>query len=223
MFRKLFSYGGTLLLTGAAFLAMPGSGWAQHSGGGHSGGAHFSGSHFGGTHYSGSHFGGYHGGFYHNNYHYGDPHAYHYPHYGYPNYGYRYHSPYYGSYPYNTAPYGLSGSAYDSGYDGLYGEASSSLDDTSTYGIPLAQSDHTAHVTLSAPADAEIWFNGTKATTTGSVRNYDTPPLTPGSRYAYEIRSRWKENGHEVTQTQQVKFTAGSHVIVSFPVQSKAL
>jgi uncharacterized protein (TIGR03000 family) len=76
----------------------------------------------------------------------------------------------------------------------------------------------TAHVTTSVPAGAEIWIDGTKTTSTGTVRQFQSPPLTPGQPYNYEIRARWSENGHEVTQTQKVEVTAGGHVNVTFPV-----
>ena len=73
-------------------------------------------------------------------------------------------------------------------------------------------------VTVNVPAGTQLWFDGKATTTTGSVRLFDSPPLTPGSRYSYEVRARWSENGHEVTQTQQVVVSAGAHVDVKFPV-----
>jgi uncharacterized protein (TIGR03000 family) len=85
----------------------------------------------------------------------------------------------------------------------------------------VTSSDTRALITVSVPADAEIWFEGTKMTSTGSVREYQSPPLTPGSGYTYDIRARWNENGHEVTQTQQVDVAAGSRVNVHFPVQER--
>jgi uncharacterized protein (TIGR03000 family) len=80
--------------------------------------------------------------------------------------------------------------------------------------------DTRAHVTVSVPADAEIWFNDTKTTVTGAIREYESPPLTPGDRYTYDVRARWNEDGHGVTQTQQVHVTAGNRVNVYFPVQA---
>jgi uncharacterized protein (TIGR03000 family) len=202
-----------------------------HFGGGHFGGGHFGGSHFGGGHFPGSfggaRFGGSRGG------------VYSHPHYGGHHYGY--YPYYYGGYPYLW-----SGADYGLGYYGSYGTEAPSYygdGDTSSYydggtsvtppatGYPsyypsvtlapetgLPQTDNPAGVTVKVPADAEIWFEGTKMTTKGSIREFQSPPLTPGSRYTYEVRARWKENGHEVTQTQEVAVTAGAHVNVSFPV-----
>jgi uncharacterized protein (TIGR03000 family) len=225
----MFSFAGLLLLAVAAVVATPNHGQAQH-GGGHGGGGHGGGGHFGGGR-SGGHFGGYRGSYYRGGYH---------NYYGYrPYYGYRHHYgyyPYYDSYPYYSLNSG-SGSA-DSGTYGAVAPAYSdgySPNGTSTgsyaaYHSPVVipdtapvQSDNTAHVTVNVPADAEVWFEGTKTTSTGSVREYESPPLTQGNRYTYEIRARWHENGREVNQTQQVEVTAGAHVNVDFPLPPKTV
>jgi uncharacterized protein (TIGR03000 family) len=249
MFRKAFSFGGLLLLAGAAVLVTPGPGQAQHGGGGHGGGGHFGGGHFGG--YGGGHRGGYRGGSYHGGAHYGGYHyGYHnyYPHHG--AYGYRHYHPYYNGsygyyYPYSYGsygydyPYNYDPSLYvlptDSTYFGSAGDVAPYPADGITSATPSAggyqafyppatvttPADTRAHVTAKVPADAQIWFDGTPTTSTGPVRQFDSPPLTPGSRYGYEVRARWTENGHEVTQTQQVAVTAGAHVQVDFPVAPK--
>jgi uncharacterized protein (TIGR03000 family) len=59
-------------------------------------------------------------------------------------------------------------------------------------------------------------------TTGGSVREFQSPPLTPGHRYPDDVRARWNENGQEMTQTQKVEVTAGTNVIVNFPVSAMA-
>jgi uncharacterized protein (TIGR03000 family) len=257
MFGKAFSFGGLLLLAGAAVLVTPGSGLAQHhGGGGHGGGFHGGFSHGGGFHHGGFSHGGFnhgfhHGGFnhsfnhgfHHDGFHDGFHHGFHHGGWWYPGY-YGYYGAwpsYYGSYPYSGYsgyyPYTYSpdwsSPAYDSGYYGSYGGVTPSYSDgyqayyppaTVAPNAASAQSDETAHVTVSAPSDAEVWFDGTKTTSTGSVREYQSPPLTPGSQYTYEVRARWNENGQKVTQTQQVKVTAGAHISVKFPLQpTKAL
>lgn len=142
--------------------------------------------------------------------------------------GYGY--PYYGSYGYSYpsyTPYPDVGSSptYDPGYSGYEGDVTPSYPDGYQAYYPPdaapAQPDNTAHVIVSLPSDAELLFDGTKTTSAGSVREYQSPPLTPGRRYTYELRARWSENGQEVTQTQQVGVTAGAHVNVSFPVPAK--
>jgi uncharacterized protein (TIGR03000 family) len=79
--------------------------------------------------------------------------------------------------------------------------------------------DAAARITLSVPAGARVWFDGTPTTATGSVREFSTPPLRPDVRYAYVVQARWNENGREVTQARQVEVLAGAHVNVTFPVQ----
>jgi uncharacterized protein (TIGR03000 family) len=226
MLRKMILYGGTLLLAGAVLLETPSSGWAHGGGGGGHGGG------FGGGHFGGTRFGGSHSGLYRGSYGYGYPHAY-YHHYGlygtYPYFGL------YGYYPYsyNYYPYDWSGPAYGSGYYAPYGvETPSDLYGYSSGTPPAAsdpsftpaatsQPDTIAHLTVNVPAGARLWFEDTPTTRTGPVRQFDSPPLAPGHRYSYQVRASWDENGHEVTQTQQVEVTAGAHVDVNFPVPPK--
>lgn len=77
-------------------------------------------------------------------------------------------------------------------------------------------------VRVTVPADAQVWFDGKPTTTTGSVREFNTPPLKPGSQYSFAIRARWNENGREVNQTQQVQFVPGQFLDVSFPAPPMA-
>jgi uncharacterized protein (TIGR03000 family) len=249
MFRKALSFGGMLLLAGAAVIVTPGSGLARpHGGGGHFGGGHFGGGHFGGHfggghfgghhfgggHFGGARFGGYRGGYF-GGYHHGYPHTYGYRHFYRPYFGYYPYYGYYDYYPYSysTYPYvGLS-PTYDSGYYGSNEDVTASDPDAyaavtppagsyqSFYPPATAQPDTSAHVTVNVPADARLWFDGTATTSIGPIRYFNSPPLTPGSRYSYRVRARWNENGQEVTQTQQVAVTAGAHVSVSFPVPPK--
>jgi uncharacterized protein (TIGR03000 family) len=76
--------------------------------------------------------------------------------------------------------------------------------------------DARAHITLKVPEGSEVWFEGTKTTSTGSVRTYRSPPLEPGSKYAYEVRVRWRDRGNEFTQTRQIQIAAGADVVEDF-------
>src|SRR5207253_9127254 len=138
-----------------------------HVGGAHVGGAYLGGAHIGGYRGGAYHVGGYRGGVYRSGYHYPRNYAY---------YGAWPYSSYDGAYPYSPDSdyYGdvsssdRSSPAYDSGSDGSFGVATSS--------------DSPAQITVSVPADADVWFDGTRMTTTGSVRAYQSPALTPGSQ-----------------------------------------
>jgi uncharacterized protein (TIGR03000 family) len=245
MLRKIFSFGGLLLFAGAAILATPGSGWAQHHGGGHFGGGHFGGGHFGGAHFGGGHFGGGHfggahfGGAHFGGAHFGGalfghrfgyPHAYYRPYHGYyPYYGLSSYYPYYDTYGYVG-----SGPTYGGGYYGSGGDEAPSYPDDYTsvtppaasyqsfYPSATAQPDNRAFITANVPADAQLWFDGKATTSTGPVREFHSPSLTPGQWFTYEVRASWNDNGHEVTQTQQVEVTAGAHINVDFPLPPKA-
>jgi uncharacterized protein (TIGR03000 family) len=242
MFRRIFSCGGLLLLAGAVLFATPTSGWARA---GHGGGAHFGGAHFGGARFGGG-FGGYRGGFYHGGFYRGGYHpSYGYHHYYRPSYG-GWGYPYYGYYGYGYYPYYGYGYSYYDPYlstglatspvlsDGsaevtpVYPDVAASGTALTTgyqsYSLPAAstgQPDGVARVTVTVPADAEVSFDGTMTLSKGAVRQYDSPPLEPGTRYTYDVKATWNENGREVTQTQRVEVTAGAHVNVSFPAPPK--
>jgi uncharacterized protein (TIGR03000 family) len=244
VFLKVFSFGGPLLLAGALTLAGAGQAAARGGGGGHGGGGHFGGAHFGGAHYGGGWHGGgwggyrHYGGYGYGGYGYGG-----YP-YGYGGYGYGYYpygygsgydpysygSGYYPSYNYDTFDPGLaSGATYESGYNGYAGQPTPSYNygSLSTAELPQGsppwmRTDTAARLTVKVPADAEVWVEGKKTTSTGPVRQYQSPPLKPGQPYTYEVRARWQENGREVTQTQHVEVSSGASAAMDFPTPSAA-
>lgn len=78
------------------------------------------------------------------------------------------------------------------------------------------EADNAAHVEVRVPANADIWFDGTKTTQTGTVRHFVSPPLDAGRAYSYEIRGRWMENGREVNQSRTITVRPGSQQTVDF-------
>jgi uncharacterized protein (TIGR03000 family) len=197
-------------------------GGAFHSGGFHSGGFHNGGFHSGGFRSGGFHHGGFRGGSFHHRGFFPGYYGY------YPSYSYY---PSYGSY----SPYGYFPS-YDLGYGsdpgpGYYDSSSGAVPSYSSGYQALApyatvttdtaptQTDAVAHVTVRVPANAQLWFDGSITTSTGSVREFQSPSLNPG-RYTYAIRARWTENGRVITQTQKIAVSPGAHVSVDFPVRS---
>jgi uncharacterized protein (TIGR03000 family) len=122
------------------------------------------------------------------------------------------------------------GVTYDSGYRGSSRSlaprppapplpGSAAPDRSSSFYPPAsaATTDDTAHVTVRVPARARLWFDGAATTSTGPVREFQSPALEPGQWYGYVLRAVWEENGKEVSQTQRVSVTAGSRVRVDFP------
>jgi uncharacterized protein (TIGR03000 family) len=235
--------GSLIVLTPAVAEARPGG----HGGGGGFHGGHFGGARYGGYHAGYARGGAYRGGgFYHSGYyrggHYGRGYGYHgYRGFGgyYPYYGGLYGLPYYGSgysYP-DYGYYGLSdpnayapsGVPVDSAY---FSDPDVPAPDTSAYlaaeppvgsslsavAAPATVSVDQAQFTVTVPAGTQLWIDNTLTTSTGTVREFQSPPLTPGQTYSYRVHARWQDNGHEVDQTQRVQFTPGQHIDVVFPV-----
>jgi uncharacterized protein (TIGR03000 family) len=212
MFQKTFSFTGTLLLAGAMVLMLPGLSPAQYIGG-----------HGGAGRFGGGHFGAYHGG-----YRYGYPHDSAYRHNGYyshyPSYGYD------AGYGYPNYYSAYSGSDYDLSYSNSSGAVDRypydnprlqpDLRDPGPYALDntVAPPDTNAHITVTVPVNGKVWFDGSETTSTGTIREFRSPPLTSGRQYSYGVQARWNENGRDVTQTQQVNVTAGAHVSVNFPI-----
>ena len=73
-----------------------------------------------------------------------------------------------------------------------------------------------AQIEVVVPGDAAVWFNDWKGKSTGPLRRFQSPPLTPGQKYTYAVKASWEKNGEPVTQTRQVLISAGAHVRVDF-------
>lgn len=84
--------------------------------------------------------------------------------------------------------------------------------------VPVAvASKSVVYLTVETPADADVWLEGVKSKQSGAARLFVSPPLVQGGKYAYEVRARWKEEGREVEQTQEVAVQAGEKLTVRFP------
>jgi uncharacterized protein (TIGR03000 family) len=81
-----------------------------------------------------------------------------------------------------------------------------------------APSDAVAHLRVRVPPGAELWFDDTKMPQAGPVRQFRTPPLTPGKGYYYEVRARWITDGRENSQTRTVFVAPGDFIDLDFPV-----
>jgi uncharacterized protein (TIGR03000 family) len=81
---------------------------------------------------------------------------------------------------------------------------------------PETQPKAPAVIEVRVPAGAEVWFNGEKTQRTGTVRVFQSPPLEPGTRYAYDVKARWTEDSKEMERTFHVPVTAGSRNDVTF-------
>lgn len=198
MFRKSFSLGAMLTALVVLLVATPNVGRAR-----------------GGGHIGGSHHGSFHGG-YHNN---GHPRG-------------RAYEPFYGLD--NENPFGGRNYYFGSGttasprFTSSMGVTDPATFHTFTYTPPPGSATavfppkDSAAITVKAPSNSQIWFDGTLMAPGGTVREYFSPSLTPGHNYTYEIQARWNQNGREVAQSQKVEISAGARVSVDFPVNSQS-
>jgi uncharacterized protein (TIGR03000 family) len=85
--------------------------------------------------------------------------------------------------------------------------------------IAVSQSeagDSAVRLDVIVPDTAEVRIEGALTKQTGGVRKFVSPPLSPGSKYAYEVRARWSQDGRTVDRVQQVVVRAGDLVRVDF-------
>jgi uncharacterized protein (TIGR03000 family) len=81
--------------------------------------------------------------------------------------------------------------------------------------------DNAAHIRLRVPADAEVWFDGERTKQTGTERVFTSPPLTPGERFAYEVRVRWTKDGRPTEATKRIRVKANDWLNYDFTKPSK--
>jgi uncharacterized protein (TIGR03000 family) len=90
------------------------------------------------------------------------------------------------------------------------------LSDTLGEPPPLAD-DNMVHLRLKVPAGvADVWFENQKTEQTGAQRDFDSPSLTPGKTYTYDVRVRWSDNGREKTDTRKLYVRAGERLLIDF-------
>jgi uncharacterized protein (TIGR03000 family) len=85
--------------------------------------------------------------------------------------------------------------------------------------VPVAAEGGTGvTVEVNVPADAEVWFDGSKTSQSGTGRVFRSPSLRPGTDYLYLVRAKWNDGGREIEQVQTISVHAGERVRVAFPV-----
>jgi len=66
------------------------------------------------------------------------------------------------------------------------------------------------------PPGAKVSFGSRATQQDGSVRLFESPPLTPGREYVYDVTAQWREDGKDATQTRHVAVRANAAVTVDF-------
>jgi len=71
---------------------------------------------------------------------------------------------------------------------------------------PAATGDAPVTITMMLPADAQVWFDDTKTTQTGSYRRFVSPPVPAGHTYTYHVRIASASNpARDATRTLTVR------------------
>jgi uncharacterized protein (TIGR03000 family) len=66
------------------------------------------------------------------------------------------------------------------------------------------------------PAGAIVRFDGVRTQQAGLTRRFETPPLTPGREYTYDLSVSWIDGGRAVERQRKVSFKSGDRVTLSF-------
>jgi uncharacterized protein (TIGR03000 family) len=81
-----------------------------------------------------------------------------------------------------------------------------------------------ALVVAHLPEDARIWFEDQPTKQGGTLRQFVSPPLTPGKNYTYRVRVQWPEDGRWVSQAHSFPVHAGDiHCIDVIPTASRSV
>jgi uncharacterized protein (TIGR03000 family) len=80
-----------------------------------------------------------------------------------------------------------------------------------------------ARIRMRLPANAEVTIDGKKTTSTGSVREFETPVLDPDHVYHYFVQAKWVEDGITVEKSLRVRALSGNRITINFvpPAQER--
>ncbi len=70
----------------------------------------------------------------------------------------------------------------------------------------------TAQISLQVPFGAVVWLQGKKYDGFVGKRIFQSPPLPIGSRFAFEVRVTWVENGELIEQKDRIELMAGERL-----------
>jgi uncharacterized protein (TIGR03000 family) len=83
--------------------------------------------------------------------------------------------------------------------------------------MPSSNQDmNTARIRVRLPENARVWFEDRETRQRGGDRVFESPALTPGSEYVYQLKAQWTEDGQAVTRTRTITIHAGDQVNIDF-------
>jgi uncharacterized protein (TIGR03000 family) len=69
--------------------------------------------------------------------------------------------------------------------------------------------------------DAELSFENEVTKTTGTIRDFETPPLEPGRAYQYTFSVKWAPNNYTtITRKRTISFKAGESITVDLTIDA---
>jgi uncharacterized protein (TIGR03000 family) len=167
---------------------------------------------------------------------FGFPYAYGYV--GYPYSYYSYPTVYYG-YPaycgYPAAGYGYPSGYYASDGDYSYGEAVPPQQGGAALpqqGDTPAPQQYVASRPVSDVAQLQvklpdpqgtIWVEGEEINSSGTLRQFNSPPLDPSQRYTYTVKAEWHDNGKVASEERKVYVRANAFTVVDFNQPSQVV
>jgi uncharacterized protein (TIGR03000 family) len=125
----------------------------------------------------------------------------------------------------STGSYGSTGSHGSTGsYGGhvIYESASTTV----STGVVVAKAEATSgSLRVLVPADAVVYVNDHKTTSTGTMRNYVSHGLNKGESYQYRVRVEFEADGKKVVDSKVATLVGGSSAELAFgktdPVATK--
>jgi uncharacterized protein (TIGR03000 family) len=87
--------------------------------------------------------------------------------------------------------------------------------------VSATANDSTATVIVRVPTNAQVWFDDNATRSTGPERSFETPALTVGKTYRYDIKARWLQDGKPVDLTRHVDIRPGDRTVVDFLAQDR--
>lgn len=112
--------------------------------------------------------------------------------------------------------YGLSGLGYRAASPRLY-STSVSVRPSSAVSPP---SPGCCRLDVRLPvADAELWINESKTAANGVERQFQSPELSEGKEFRYELVAHWLQSGKQQTAKKSVVVAGGRSVLVDFTTE----
>lgn len=113
------------------------------------------------------------------------------------------YAPYYGGYGGYAPYYGAYGPAVYPPVIAASSPVAPNSDSTFASSRSQPPQDNAAHLQLTVPAAAEVWFSGARIPQEGRIREFVSPPLSPAKTYNYRIVVRYASTAGKVVEDKR--------------------